>query len=119
MKHFFFLSIFLTLPLLAENCELLESLTPDCCITPSGEEECGFLSVLSCESRRLYQSLDCEGKNRAIELALCYEDKDCAVEQAAWEMYQRQQGQYPNLEDYEQRVEDESGQNAYNRRFGY
>jgi len=105
VKRLIFLSLFLSLPLLADSiCE---------------EEECDFLSELSCETRRLYNSLDCEGKNRAIELAICYGNRDCAVEQAAWEMYLRQRRQYPNLEDYEQRVEDESGQNAYNRRFGY
>lgn len=105
MKRLIFLSIFLSLPLLADS--------------TFEEEECDFISELSCETRRLYNSLDCEGKNRAIELAICYGNIDCAVEQAAWEMYLRQRRQYPNLEDYEQRVEDESGQNAYNRRFGY
>lgn len=113
--------LILSFPLMASlsdaisYCDPLEFL----CTTPCGEEEYDFLAQLSCETRRLYNSLDCVGKNRALELSLCYCDIDCAVEQAAREMYCRQRGEYPNLEGYEERVEDESGQNAYNRRFGY
>lgn len=97
----------------------LECLMPSCYQTPCGEEECCLLVQLSPESLRLYNTLDCQGKNRALELSICYCDKDCAVEQAAYEMYCRQRGEYPYLEDYEERIEDESGQNAYNSRFGY
>lgn len=122
LQIFFFLA---ATPLLAgvdspiTYCDPLECLMPDYCTTPCSESECEFLEQISCESRRLYNSLDCEGKNRAIEIAHCYCDKDCAVEQAAREMCLRQKGQYPNLEDYEERVEGQAGQNAYNRRFGY
>ncbi|MBS0628780.1 MAG: hypothetical protein JSS30_00980 [Verrucomicrobia bacterium] len=100
-------------------CNPLDALCPEYCTTPCGEEECALLMQISPESRRLYNTLDCEGKNRAIELSICYCDKDCAVEEAAYEMYCRQRGQYPNLEEYEEQIEDESGQNSYNRRFGY
>lgn len=111
-------------PLMAEidyisYCDPLQCLIPEDCSAPCGECECDFLSQISCETRRLYNSLDCEGKNRAMALAHCYSDQDCAVEQAAHEMFLRQKGLYPYLRDYEQDIEEQAGQNAYNRRFGY
>ena len=99
-------------------CDPLECLTADPCTPPSDEKECELLLQLSCETRRLYHSLDCEGKNRAIALSLRSLDKESAVEQAAREMGRRQWEQYPNQLDYEEQIEDQTGQNAYERRFG-
>lgn len=115
------LFLFLSSPLIEPiaYCDPLKCLTPPPCASPCGEEECSLLVQISWESRRLYNTLDCEGKNRAVELSICYSDKDCAVEHAAYEMYCRQRGEYPSLENYEEEIEDESGQNAYDRRFGY
>lgn len=99
-------------------CDPLDYMVLDCS-PPSWECECELLSQISCDSRRLYQSLDCRGKNRAIQLAPCYCDKNEAVAQAACEMAFRQLVQYPNQTEYDEEIEDQTGQTAYNRRFGY
>lgn len=89
------------------------------CVVPNPYEEKELFSQVSKSSRQLYNSLDCIGKQRAIELSKVCEDKNCAIEQAAREMSRRQNGEYPFQEDYQRQRELRNGSKPYNRRFGY
>ncbi|NGX26506.1 MAG: hypothetical protein K940chlam6_00430 [Chlamydiae bacterium] len=91
----------------------------DYCIPPSSKEEYELMTNVNCESKRLYHSLDCWGKNRAIELSKDCENNNIAIQEAAKEMARRQKNEYPNQKDYQQRVQERSGQYLYNERFGY
>lgn len=95
---------------------------PDCaveCVPPTSCEEQEFLSQIDCMNRRLYNSLDCEGKKRALELFPYYEDKNCAVQQAAKEMGQQELFEQREKKTYSQQLEEKSSQEKYNSRFGY
>ncbi len=88
--------------------------------TPPSEEEQNLLfSQINSESRRLYNSLDCEGKKRAVELSPQFRDKNRAIQQAAKEMAVRQRAEFPNQDTYQKQEDDLSGQDEYNNQFGY
>ena len=97
------------------------SFCDDCCecSPPSACEERALLDSVCCENQRLYHSLDCWGKCRAIELSKECESKDCAIEAAAKEMAERKRNEYPNQKTYKKQTQEQSGQNLYNERFGY
>lgn len=89
------------------------------CIPPNAKEERELLSHVNCESRRLYHSLDCEGKNKALLLSEHYENKNLAIQEAAKEMAKRQLEEYPNQKTYQKQIQERSGQYLYNNKFGY
>ncbi|MDN3507223.1 MAG: hypothetical protein P0S96_08355 [Simkaniaceae bacterium] len=89
------------------------------CEPPSACDERMILDGACCENQRLYHSLDCWGKCRAIELSKECESIDCAIETAAREMACRQRGEYPNQKTYKKRTQEQSNQNLYDERFGY
>lgn len=95
-----------------------QSLQEDC-TPPSAREEKDLFSQISVESRRLYNSLDCEGKNRALELSHKYQRKNEAVQEAAKEMGKRQQNCYPYQQNYQKQLEDRSKQDNYDDRYGH
>lgn len=113
------LSLFIY-PLLSQlPSSLFEECDRDFCTIPNTKEEKQLLKNVCQESRRLYQSLDCEGKNKAIFLANQLEDKDQAIQEAAREMAQRQRLEFPNQDNYSKQTQKKSGQYLYNDRFGY
>lgn len=85
------------------------------CVLPTAREERDLLPNLNCEGRRLYQSLDCLAKRRALDLAPQMADKNVAVQEAAKEMGRRQliEAEPPYLE-----TEEWGGQEGYNK-YGY
>ena len=98
----------------------------DSCEAPSARDERKLISEINSESRRLYNSLDCEGKNLAIELSkrecsgqctqdnyCCFPDKNLAVQEATKKMAKRR----AHL-DREQRAK-RHGTDEYNGRYGY
>jgi len=91
----------------------------DYCNAPTTQEEQALLSHVRKESKRLYHSLDCEGKNKAIALSKKYPDKNKAIEEAAIDMSHRQREEYPNQKDYQDQLQERSGQDEYDQRFGY
>lgn len=100
-------------------CDPFQDCQRDFCSPPSLREERELLSGVCCESRRLYFSLDCEGKNKAVILAERFENKNLAIQEAAKEMAKRQLVEYPNQETYQKQIQERSGQYLYNDRFGY
>ncbi|NGX59647.1 MAG: hypothetical protein KR126chlam3_00802 [Chlamydiae bacterium] len=113
-KYLLGISFFLMTCAFAENDHC-----PEYCTLPSAKEEHALICHLCLDCKRLYHSLDCEGKNRAIELAKTCENKSLAIEQAAMEMACRQRDEYPNQKDYKKQIQERSGQNLYSERFGY
>ncbi len=110
------ISFFLLLsPLIGEECCENEQQ----CYLPTAREENWLFSQINSESRRLYNSLDCEGKNRALILSKTFQNKNLAIQEAAKEMGQRQKNEYPNQEDYNEFIEEQAGQDPFRRRFGY
>lgn len=88
------------------------------CEPPSAREERDLFSCLCHESVRLYNSLDCRGKIRAIELSQELDDADCAVQIAAREMGERQMRAFRDEKTFSERLEKKAGQVPYQRRFG-
>lgn len=62
-------------------------------LPPSSKQEKALLAQVNKESRRLYNSLDVEGKRLAIELFRTFQDKNMAVQAAAMHMAQKRIGQ--------------------------
>ncbi len=89
------------------------------CILPSTEREKELFKALTKENKRLYNSLDCKGKRRALSLSRQLRDKNQAVQQAAKETGTRQKDEYPNQKDFQKQLQERSGQDAYNKRYGY
>lgn len=125
MKYFVLFTAFLTLfGTLSADDDLsfaddqIEAEELDDCDPPTAEEESDLFTSLDQESKQLYETLDVEGKNRAVELSQIYEDKSIAIEDAAREMAKRQKSQYPNQEDYPHQLEETTGQNLYNNKYG-
>lgn len=79
-----------------------DCLEDPCLSPPTAKEERLLFLEINAESHRLYNSLDCEGKKRAIELSKAYANKDCAVQEAAIEMGQRRAKLYKSYR--EQRI---------------
>ena len=124
MKGYLIFSLLLTsMPLFSEELALFDDPIPlDCeeqaCDPPSELEERNLFAQINCESHRLYNSLDCRGKVRAIELAELYGDKNVAVQIAAEEMSRRQILDYHEKKTFSQQLEKKAGQVPYQRRFG-
>ncbi len=114
MKTSIALYLFFATSLLANPCCIDDG---DCC-PPSEKAENAFVCDIKCESRRLYFSLDCEGKHRAMALAKEMDSKDQAVQTAAKEMAKRRHGAYPNQNTYQRQIEKRGGQEGYDDRFG-
>lgn len=90
------------------------------CSPPSAREERALFSCITEESYRLYNSLDCLGKNRVMELLTEYEDPNCAIQEAARELGQRQLEEYYCTPEYKRRTEESGGQSyEYSDRFGH
>ncbi|NGX39136.1 MAG: hypothetical protein KR126chlam1_00457 [Chlamydiae bacterium] len=85
------------------------------CSPPSAREEQELFSHLNAEEQGLYNSLDCQGKKRAIALSRQTPDKKAAVQQAAKEMAQRQRRKPIHPSD---KIEKFGGQDKYNK-YGY
>lgn len=115
-KTLYFLSfLFLFSPLIGEECcENVEE-----CYLPSAREEKWLFAQINAESRRLYNSLDCKGKVRALALSKSFQNKNLAVQEAAKEMGQRQKTEYPNQKTYNEKIEEQAGQDPFRKRFGY
>lgn len=101
------------------ECDPFQDCQRDFCHPPSLQEERDLLDGVYCESRRLYFSLDCEGKNKAIYLLQLHYDKNMAIQEAAKDMARRQLEEYPNQNTYQKQIQERSGQYLYNDRFGY
>jgi len=113
----------LHLLMLISTTEEIAEMGPWCqeeCTLPDPCEEESLFASINQESRRLYNSLDCEGKNRAICLSKQYANKNKAVEKAAKEMGRRQLEMQSDFKDYQEQKQQQGGQDYYNNnRFGY
>lgn len=112
-----------TLPLTEDEVAFFDDPLPyECeemsCEPPTAREERDLFCCICQETLRLYNSLDCRGKVRAIELSKELDDKDCAVQLAAKEMSERQIRAYREDKTFSQQLEKKAGQTPYQRRFG-
>lgn len=89
------------------------------CTTPTVKEERELFSKINSENRRLYNSLDCEAKNRAHQLSKTYSDKNAAIQDAAKEMARKQALIHENSKTHEERLRERGGQQYYDNRYGY
>lgn len=123
MKRFLFALLFFSYLNAEEEVAFFDDSLPyECeemsCEPPTAREERCLFEQICQESHRLYNSLDCRGKVRAIELSKECEDKDCAVQMAAREMSERQMRAYREEKTFSQQLEKKAGQTPYQRRFG-